>query len=70
MPLPAAVIVAGAVIAQASGVVTPAVNLITGIDKTITAVIDLRGYVPQVENFLHPVKPPMVRVKRTARKKP
>ena len=58
MPLPAIVIAAGVVIVQASGAITTAANIVVGIDKSITAAIDLRQYVPQVETFLHPKPPP------------
>lgn len=67
MPIPGIIIAAGVVLAQASGVITTGANIIVGIDKSITAAIDLRAYVPQVQTFLHPK--PVVTAKQTVRKK-
>ena len=62
MPLPAVVIVAGAVLVQASGALSTAGSALIGIDNAIKATIDLKTIVAKIippPKFV-PIKPIVV----------
>lgn len=70
MPLPAALIVAGAVFVQASGGLSTAGSALIGIDNAIKAVIDLKAIAAKIvppPKFV-PIKPVIVPKKKVAKK--
>ena len=69
MPLPAALIVAGAVFVQASGGLSTAGSALIGIDNAIKAVIDLKAIAAKIvppPKFV-PIKPVIVPKKKVAK---
>lgn len=68
MAIPAILIAAGAVIVQASGAISVTADVLKGVDQSITAVVDLHKYVPQVKGIFHHESIPLARVPLAARK--